>query len=185
MMLANDLRKGMAVREKGDVCLILQTELRTQGRGSGWVQLQMRNLRTGSRVNAKYASSDKLETVNLSRQDVEFSYADQEGYHFMDPSTYETTTLSREMVGDDAEYLIENLEVVLLLCDDVPLALEIPDIVELVVTEAPDAIRGDTVNNPQKVVKLETGKEINAPMFIKTGEKIRVNTANGTYAGRA
>jgi elongation factor P len=184
-MLANELRKGMAIREKGDICLVLQNELRTQGRGSGWAQLSMRNLRTGSRVNAKYASSDKVEVLNLSRQTVEYSYTDQDGFHFMDPATYEDTVLTREMVGDDQEYLIENLECDLLLCDDEPIALELPDVVELVVKEAPDAIKGDTVNNPQKVVILETGKEINAPMFIKTGEKIRVNTTNGTYAGRA
>ena len=184
-MLANELRKGMAIRENGDICLILQNELRTQGRGSGWAQLTMRNLRNGKNVNAKMASSDKVEPLNLSRQTVEFSYVDQDGYHFMDPATYEDTLLSREMVGDAKEYLIENLEVDLLLCDDEPIALEMPDIVELIVKEAPDAIKGDTVNNPQKVVILETGKEINAPMFIKTGEKIRVNTTNNSYAGRA
>jgi elongation factor P len=184
-MLANELRKGMAIRENGDICLILSNELRTQGRGSGWAQLAMRNLRTGSRVNSKMASSDKVEILNLSRQTVEYSYVDQDGYHFMDPATYEDTLLTREMVGEAKEYLIENLEVDLLLCDDDPIALEMPDIVELTVIEAPDAIKGDTVNNPQKLVILETGKEINAPMFIKKGEKIRVNTTNDSYAGRA
>jgi elongation factor P len=184
-MLANDLRKGMALKINNDVCIVRDTLQRTQGRGSGWVQLTLRNMRTGNSQQMRMASTDKVETVPLNREKYEFSYADTDAYYFMHPDTFETIMINKELVGEDAEFLTETLPVDILDVEGSPIAVELPAAVELEVTEAPEAIKGDTVNNPQKTVTLETGKQIQAPMFIKQGEKIKVNTSTGEYMGRA
>ncbi len=184
-MLANDLRKGMAMTINNDVCVVREMQQRTQGRGSGWVQLTLRNMRTGNSQQMRLASTDKVETVPLNREKYEYSYADADGYWFMHPETYDQIMINKDLLGDDAEFLTETLPVDILDVDGNPIAVELPASVELEVTEAPEAIKGDTVNNPQKVVTLETGKQINAPMFIKQGDKIKVDTRSGDYMGRA
>ncbi len=184
-MLANDLRKGMAIQQNADICVIMETQQRTQGRGSGWVQLLVRNMRTGKSQTMKMASTDKVETVSLNRTKLEYSYADEDAFHFMDPDTFDMIPLDKSLIGDAQDFLVENMTVEVLFHDDAAIAVELPASVELTVTEAPEAIKGDTVNNPQKTVTLETGKQINAPMFIKQGEKIKVDTRTGEYMGRA
>jgi elongation factor P len=123
--------------------------------------------------------------VETNRQPLEFSYADHQGYHFMDPSTYETITLNEELIGDAKQYLVENLKVEVLSIEGRPAQIELPSSVALKVTESAEGIRGDSANNVQKPATLETGKIINVPLFIKEGELIKVSTADGTYLGRA
>jgi elongation factor P len=184
-MLANDLRKGMAIQHNNDICVVMETQLRTQGRGSGWVQLVLRNMRSGKSMTTKMASTDKVETVNLDRRKLEFSYSDPDGFHFMDPETFEMTMIDKELIGDATEYLTETMQCEVLFNEDRAIAVDLPASVELEVTEAPEAIKGDTVNNPTKAVTLETGKVIQAPMFIKQGERIKVDTRTGEYMSRA
>jgi len=175
----------MAIRYNNDICVIHETQQRMQGRQSGWVQLVARNLRTGKSTNMRYGSTDKVETIPLHRTKLEFSYKDQHDYYFMDPETYETVSVNEELLGDSVDYLIENLIVDVVYSEGRPVMVDLPASVDLKVTEAPEAVRGDTVNNVQKTVTLETGKVIQAPMFIKEGETIKVDTRNGTYIGRA
>ncbi|MCX7916134.1 MAG: elongation factor P, partial [Verrucomicrobiae bacterium] len=116
---------------------------------------------------------------------VEFSYKDQTGYNFMDPDTYETITLSEEFIGEAAKYLTENLRVTLMEVEGKPAEIELPPKVQLKVIEAPPGVRGDTATNVTKPAKVETGFEVQVPLFINPGDVIEVDTRTGKYLNRA
>ena len=185
MAAANDLRKGMAIRYNGNPAIVLDIQHRTPGNLRAFVQCIIRYIGTGKSADIRYSSTEKVELVEVNRQQLEFSYHDHQGYHFMDPESFETITLHDELIGDSKQYLVENLKVEVLSIEGRPAQLELPSSVELKVTESADGIRGDSANNVQKPATLETGKIINVPLFIKEGELIKVSTADGTYLGRA
>jgi len=185
MALANDLRKGMAIRYNGNPAIVLEVQHRTPGNLRAFVQVIVRYIGTGKSADIRFSSTEKVDTVETNRQQLEFSYADHQGYHFMDPDTYETITLNEDLLTDSKDYLVENLKVDVLSVEGRPVQIELPSAVELKVTESADGVRGDSANNVQKPAKLETGKIINVPLFIKEGETIRVDTRNGTYMSRA
>jgi elongation factor P len=185
MALANDLRKGMAIRYNGNVAIVLELQHRTPGNLRAFVQLIIRYIGTGKSADVRFGSTDKVDLVEVNRQKLEFSYKDQTGYNFMDPETYETITLDEHLLADAKDYLVENLEVEVLYAEGKAVQVEIPSTVSLKVVESAEGVRGDSANNVQKPAKLETGKIINVPLFIKEGETIKVNTTNGTYLGRA
>ncbi|MFY8217129.1 MAG: elongation factor P [Chthoniobacterales bacterium] len=185
MALANDLRKGMALRYNGNPAIVLEVQHRTPGNLRAFVQVIVRYIGTGKSADIRFSSTEKVETVETNRQQLEFSYADHQGYHFMDPDTYETITLNEDLLTDSKDYLVENLKVDVLSVEGRPVQIELPSAVELKVIESADGVRGDSANNVQKPAKLETGKIINVPLFIKEGETIRVDTRNGTYMSRA
>src|SRR5262252_3392686 len=116
---------------------------------------------------------------------MDFSYKDGEDYVFSDPETYETVTISPEIIGDAKNYLVENAHVTVTFVDNKAVSVELPPSVVLTVSDAPEGIRGDSANNVQKAVLLETGISVQAPLFIKTGEKIKVDTRTGKYMERA
>jgi elongation factor P len=116
---------------------------------------------------------------------MDFSYKDGDDFVFSDPETYETTSLRPEIVGDAKNYLVENGSVTVTFVDDKAVSIELPSSVILSVTDAPEGIRGDSSNNVQKAIVLETGITVQAPLFIKTGEKIKVDTRTGKYMERA
>src|SRR5204863_7691878 len=116
---------------------------------------------------------------------MEFSYKDGEDYVFSDPENYETVTLNPELIGDSKNYLVENASVTVTFVDDKAVSIELPSSVVLKVSDAPDGIRGDSANNVQKLVQVETGISIQVPLFIKTGEKVKIDTRTGKYMERA
>jgi elongation factor P len=123
--------------------------------------------------------------VDVNRRKLEYSYKDQDGYVFMDPETYETETLSTDLINESAAYLTENLAIEVLYAEGKPVEIDLPSSVMLKVVESAEGIRGDSANNVQKPARLETGKTIQVPLFIKEGEVIRVDTRTGAYMGRA
>ena len=185
MAAANDLRKGMAIRYNGDIAVVLEVQHRTPGNLRAFVQGSLRSIRTGKSSNVRFSSTETVELVDVNRRTLEFSYKDQDGFVFMDPENYETETLRPELLGSVQEYLSENLKVEVLYAEGKPVEIELPSSVTLKVTEAPEGVRGDSATNVQKMAKLETGKTVQVPLFIKEGELIRVDTRTGTYMGRA
>jgi elongation factor P len=185
MPSANDIRKGMAIRYNNDVCVVLDAQHRTPGNLRAFVQATIRSLRSGKSSVVRFSSTESLEPVSMTTRRLDFSYKDHNGYHFMDPETYETISLSDEFVGDAKQYLIENLSVTLMEVEDKPAEIELPPTVDLKVVEAPPGVRGDTATNVTKPAKLETGIEIGVPLFIEVGDKVRVDTRNGKYVSRA
>ena len=133
----------------------------------------------------EFSSTEKLEVIPMITRKMEFSYMDQEDYVFSDPETFETVTLAPGLIGDNKHYLTENASVVVTFVQDKAVSIELPASVMLEVTDAPEGIKGDSANNVQKPATLETGISIQVPLFIKTGEKIKVDTRNGKYMERA
>ncbi len=185
MPAANDLRKGQAIRYNGEVAIVLEVMHRTPGNLRAFVQAIIRSIKTGKSADVRFTSTEKVELVEVERKELEFSYKDRDGYFFMDPSTYDTIQIDEKLVGDSKDYLVENLKVVVLYAADKAVELELPPTVTLVVTESAEGVRGDSANNVQKPATLETGKVVQVPLFIKEGERIKIDTRNGAYMGRA
>ncbi len=185
MATANDLRRGMAINYNGDICVVLEFQHRTPGNLRAFVQATLRSIRTGKSSDIRLSSTEKIEPVPMITTKMEFSYKDGADYVFTNPENYETVTLAPELVGDAKNYLVENGEVTVTFVEDKAVTVEIPASVILAVTDAPEGVRGDSANNVQKAIILETGITVQAPLFIKTGEKIKVDTRTGKYMERA
>jgi elongation factor P len=185
MATANDLRRGMAINYNGDIAVVLDMQHRTPGNLRAFVQASLRSLRTGKTSDVRFSSTEKIEVVPMMTKKMEYSYKDGEDYVFSDPETYETVTLTPELVGDAKNYMVENGHVTMTFVEDKAVQIELPPSVVLTVTDAPEGIRGDSANNVQKAIMVETGISVQAPLFIKTGEKIKIDTRTGKYMERA
>src|SRR5688572_28759663 len=185
MATANDIRRGMAINHNGDVAVVLDTQHRTPGNLRAFVQMTLRSIRTGKTSDVRFSSTERVDVIPMVTRKMEYSYKDGDDYVFSDPETYETVTLTPELIGDSKNYLTENALVTVVFVEDKVVQLEVPSSVVLTVTDAPEGIRGVSANNVQKAVTLETGIPMQAPLFIKTGEKIKVDTRTGKYMERA
>ena len=185
MAAANDLRKGQAIRYNNDIYIVLEVTHRTPGNLRAFVQAIIRSIKTGKSSDVRFSSTEKVELVEVNRETLEYSYKDQDGYHFMDPKTYDDTVISEAMVGASKDYLTENLPVTVLYAEGKAVEIELPGSVTLRVTQSADGVRGDSANNVQKPATLETGKVVQVPLFIKEGEMVKISTTNGAYMGRA
>lgn len=175
----------MAINYNGDVCVVLDSQHRTPGNLRAFVQATLRSIRSGRSADVRFSSTERIDVVPMMTRKMEFSYKDGEDYVFSDPETYETVTLTPEIVGDLKNFLVENGGVTVTFVEDKAVAIELPSSVVLTVKDASEGIRGDSANNVQKTVILETGITVQAPLFIKTGEKIKVDTRTGKYMERA
>ena len=175
----------MAINYNGDVAVVLDSQHRTPGNLRAFVQATIRSIRTGKSSDVRFSSTEKIEVVPLTTRKMEFSYKDGEDYVFSDPETFETITVAPEIVGDAKNYLIENASLTMTFVEEKAVEIEMPSSVVLTVTDAPDGVRGDSANNVQKAVIMETGITIQAPLFIKTGEKLKIDTRTGKYMERA
>lgn len=175
----------MAIMHNGDVCVVLETQHRTPGNLRAFVQASLRSVRTGKSSDVRFSSTEKVDVVPLFARKMEFSYKDGEDYVFTDPEDFETVTLSPEVVGDAKSYLVENTPVTVTFVEERAVEIQLPASVTLTVSDAPEGIRGDSANNVQKSVLLETGISVQVPLFIGTGEKIKIDTRTGKYMERA
>ena len=183
--LANDLRRGMAIKYNGNTAIVLEVHHRTPGNKRAFVQAIIRYIQTGNSADVRFGSTDKVDLIDIDRKQLEFSYKDHNGYHFMDPDTYDTVTLQDNLIGDAKDYLVENAQIQVLYAEGKPVQIEMPASVSLKVIESAEGVRGDTASNVTKPAKLETGMTINVPLFIKEGETIKIDTRTRAYMGRA
>ena len=175
----------MAINYNGDITVVLDMQHRTPGNLRAFVQATLRSIKTGKSSDVRFSSTERIEPVPMLTKKMEFSYKDGEDYVFTDPDDYETVTLAAELVGGAKNYLVENGLVTVTFVEEKAVTVEIPPSVVLTVIDAPEGIRGDSANNVQKPVKLETGITLQVPLFIKTGEKIKIDTRTGKYMERA
>jgi len=175
----------MAINYNGDIAVVLDSQHRTPGNLRAFVQASIRSIKTGKSSDVRFSSTEKIEVVPMMTRKMEFSYKDGEDYVFSDPETYETVNLTPELVGDAKNYLVENSQVTMTFVEEKAVSIELPSSVVLKVTDAPEGIRGDSANNVQKAVTMETGIVVQAPLFIKTGEKLKIDTRTGKYMERA
>jgi elongation factor P len=185
MANANDLRKGMCIRYNSNPAIVLEVMHRTPGNLRAFVQVIIRYIGTGKSADVRFGSTDKVDLVDVERKELEFSYKDQTGYHFMDPQSYETVDFDESWIGDAKDYLQENLKCEVLYVEGKAASIQLPSQVTLKVIESAEGVRGDSANNVQKPALLETGKTVTVPLFIKEGERVKISTSTGEYLGRA
>ena len=185
MISSTQMRPGMVVKFNNDLFSVFSVVHRTPGNLRGFVQARMRNLRNGNMIEHRFSSEDRIERAMLDEQEMEFLYDDGEYYYFMNTTNYEQMHLTKEILGDGISYLVPQLKVNVEFYEGKPISVELPATVDLTVLETEPGLKGASVSNVTKAAKMETGLMVQVPPFINEGEKIRVNTAEGTYQERA
>jgi elongation factor P len=182
---ATQLRPGMVVKFNNDLFSVFKMEHRTPGNLRGFVQVKMRNFKSGTMIEHRFSSEDKVEKASLDEQEMEYLYDDGEYYYFMNTETFEQMHLVKDLLGDATDYLTANLKVLVEFYEGKPISVELPATVDLTVSETEPGIKGASVSNVTKAAKMETGLVVQVPPFINEGEKIRVSTSDASYQARA
>ncbi len=181
---AGNITKGSFIIYKDNPCYVTKTDFMSPGKGSPIMRVKMKNAASGAACEFTYKSNEQVEVADVTKKDMNFLYSDGAEVVFMDPRTYDQASIPLSLVENKIGFLIPNQKCIVLWHNDKAIGVEIPPNVVLTVTEAFEAIAGNRVNAPKKPVKLETGIEIQAPIFIKTGDKVSVDTATGAYLAR-
>jgi elongation factor P len=184
MIDVNELRKGVTFELDDQLFKVLEYSHNKPGRGSATIRVKARNMLTGSIVEKTFNSGQTVQDVRLDYRNVQFLYSDGELYNFMDNETIEQPAIRAEVLGDDAMFLTEGLEVKLTFYNGNAIDIEFPTSVDLEVTESEMAIRGDTATGVTKKVRVQTGLQVQVPNFINVGDTIRVDTRTGEYVTR-
>jgi elongation factor P len=184
-MQATQIRPGMVIKYNNELYSIFSMVHRTPGNLRAFVQVRMRNLRSGSMMDNRFSSTENVERAILDEQEMEYLYDDGEYYYFMNTETYEQMHLTKEILGDAVDYLIPNLKVHVEFYEGKPMSVELPASVDMTVMETEPGLKGASVSNVTKPAKMETGLVVQVPPFINEGEKIRVSTSEGAYQERA
>lgn len=184
MIDVNQLRNGTNFTLDGELYKVLNYHHNKTGRGNATIRVQVRNLRTGTTREMTFTSGDRVQDIHIETREVEYLYDDGEFLNFMDVETYDQPQLRKDIFGDDVLYLKENTRLKLLLYENEVIDYELPTTVEHVVTEAEMAIAGDTATGATKKVTTETGLQVTVPLFVNVGDKIRVDTRDGSYITR-
>lgn len=184
MIDVNELRKGVTFELDGQLFKVLDYSHNKTGRGNANIRVKARNMLTGANIERTFNSGQSVQDVRLEFHNVQFLYSDGDFYHFMDNETFEQPAIKADTLGDSAYYLTEGLEVKLTFYKGEAIDVEFPTSVDLEVTEADMAIRGDTATGVTKKVRVQTGLQVQVPNFINVGDTIRVDTRTGEYVTR-
>lgn len=182
MIDAGELRKGVVIELGGEIYQVLEYQHSKMQQRQPVVKLKLRGVRTGNFVEKNFQSGDKVAAVFLEHRPVQYLYSDGHLYNFMDNETYEQIVLTSAQVGDDTKYLKEGLELEILTCKGETVAIELPASVELRVTDTEPGFKGDRATAGTKAAKFETGVTIQVPLFINTGDIVKINTRTGAYS---
>lgn len=184
MISVTQLRKGVTFEADSQIWRVLEYDHYKPGRGGAIIRTRLRNLRTGATVNRTFPSGDKVQDIHLDRKTVQYLYSAGDLYHFMDLETYEQPALPKEALESVLPYLKEGTTLELELYEGEAIGVELPITVELEVVDAPPGFAGDTATGATKEVILETGAKLQVPLFIETGDVLRVDTRSGEYLTR-
>src|SRR6185312_5347983 len=181
---ATQMRPGMIIKHKDQLHLVFSVVAVSLGKKRAVIQAKLKNIRTGAMFVERFRSPDPIDRVIVDEIKMEYLYADGEDYYFMDES-FEQTMLKHETIGDAVEYLTPNLQISVSFYDGKPVGIDLPTYVEMTVVETEPGIKSATASSVTKPAKMETGLVVQVPPFINEGERIRVDTAEGTYMSRA
>jgi elongation factor P len=181
-----DLKKGLKVEIDGKPYAIIKADFTNPGKGSAFVKVRLKNLESGSVVERTYKSGVSTGVVkpDLEEKEVEYMYADTEGFNFMDQNNYETIHVREEQIGDEKNYLQEGIHLDLLYYKGNPISVELPNFVNLKVVQTDPGLKGDTAQGGMKKAVMETGLQVNVPLFVKEEEVLKIDTRNGEYVER-
>lgn len=181
----NEIKNGMTIIIDGKLCLIEEFQHVKPGKGSAFMKMKLRNLRTGSLVEETYNTNIKIERARVDRLPMQYLYSMGDSYVFMNNETYEQLEIPAEKLTEQIKFLKEGLDISITMYEGEILGINLPEKIEYEVTETSEAVKGNTTNNAQKDATIETGYVVKVPLFINQGEKIVISTADGKYAGRA
>jgi len=184
MIDAGELKKGITITLDGQLFQVLDYHHIKVGRGSAQIRIRLRDIKAGHITEKSFQSSEKFAKVFLERRQVQFLYSDGGLYHFMDNQSYEQVAVDKALMGETVNYLIENMNLELLIHKGVPIGVELPLSVELKIVETGPGFKGNTASAGGKPAKMETGITIQVPFFLNTGDRIKVDTRTGTYLER-
>jgi len=181
----NDLKNGMTLSIDGQLWNVVDFQHVKPGKGGAFVRTRLKNVMSGKVVDRTFNAGVRVETANVDKREMQYLYREGEDFVFMDTQDYDQPRIPNGVVGDAANYLLEEQTAVIAFNDGTPLYVELPAAVELTVSQTDPGLQGDRSTGGTKPATLETGAQIQVPLFITTGEKIRVDTRTGDYLGRA
>ncbi|GAA3584942.1 elongation factor P [Klugiella xanthotipulae] len=184
MATTNDIKNGTVLKLEGQLWSVIEFQHVKPGKGGAFVRTKMKNVTTGKLVDKTFNAGLKIETANVDRRDYQYLYQDGVDFVFMDTSDYDQLTVGAAVVGDAVNFLLENQNVTIALHEGSPLYIELPPSVELVVTYTEPGLQGDRSTGGTKPATVETGFEIQVPLFLETGTRVKVDTRTGDYLGR-
>lgn len=185
MISTGELRKGVTIELDGKLYTILDYEHIKVGRGSAQVRMKLRDVRAGHTIDRTFQAGEKFPRARLDRNNAQYLYNDGDLYYFMDQASFEQTGLTRELLGDAMNYLKDEMNVELVTYDGEPIGVELPVSMDLVIAETGPAFKGDTAAGGTKPATLETGLVVQVPLFLNTGDRVKVDTRTGQYLERA
>ncbi len=184
MATTNDLKNGMVLNLDGQLWAVVEFQHVKPGKGPAFVRTKIKNVESGKVIDKTFNAGTKVETASVDKRDMQYLYNDGTSYVFMDVQTYDQIEVSPEVMGSAVDYLLENQNAVVATNEGRVLYVELPASVELVVEHTDPGLQGDRSSGGTKPARLETGKEIQVPLFLTSGEKIKVDTRDGSYLGR-
>ncbi len=185
MISTGEIKRGMTIELDGRVWQIIEFQHIKMGRGSAQVRMKLRDVRRGDIVERTFQAGERFPRARLDHRNVQFLYHDGMHYHFMDTASFDQIALDEEQLGDAARYLTENAQVQLVAYEGDPIGVDLPASVELRVVETEPGVKGDTATGAIKRARLESGLVVNVPLFVTTGDRIKVDTRTGEYLERA
>ncbi|HEY9313528.1 MULTISPECIES: elongation factor P [Nocardiaceae] len=184
MANTSDFKNGLVLNMEGQLWQILEFQHVKPGKGPAFVRTKIKNVLSGKTVDKTFNAGVKVETATVDRRDMTYLYNDGQDFVFMDGENFEQLNVSPETVGDGAKFMLENMKVQVATHEGVPLYVELPVTVELLVAQTDPGVQGDRSTGGTKPATLETGAEIAVPLFINTGDKLKVDSRDGSYLGR-
>ncbi len=185
MISSNDFRPGVTIEIDGMAWQVIEFQHVKPGKGAAFVRVKLKNLQSGSVVERTFNAGEKVPNAQVERKQMQYLYASDDTYNFMDTETYDQIMLTKEQLGNALNFIIENMEITVLSFKGTVIGVEIPNSVELKVVETEPGIRGDTATGGVKPAKLETGYVVKVPLFINEGDVLRIDTRSGAYLERA
>jgi elongation factor P len=182
---AIDIKPGNVLEHQGKLWIVLKRELIQPGKGGSFAQVEMRDLKTGTKTNERYRTQETVERVQLDEKDMQFLFLEGDHATFMDTDTYEQIMVDRSLIGEPADFLKDNMMVTVQLYEGTPMSVTLPQTVTMTVVEADAVVRGQTASSSYKPGKLDNGRRVMLPPHIEAGTRIVVNTSDGSYVERA
>ena len=184
MPTTNDLKNGMTLNIDGNLMNVVEFQHVKPGKGGAFVRTKLKNVRTGRVLDKTFRADEPVEVAILEKREMQYLYADDAGYHFMDTETYEQSAVPAEALGDAASWLVDGSTPYVTFYEGTPIGVELPAAVELRVTETEPGVRGDRVAGATKPATVETGAVVQVPLFVEAGDRIKVDTRSGAYLTR-
>ncbi len=185
MISVNDFKTGVTIELEGQAYAVVEFQHVKPGKGAAFVRAKLKNVKTGGSIERTFRGGEKVPKAHLDRREMQYLYNDGSGFVFMDNENFEQMTINPDQMGDGSKWLLENMNIQVLFFQGNIIGIELPNFVEMVVTDTEPGVKGDTATGATKMATLETGATVKVPLFINTGDKLRIDTRSGEYLDRA